>query len=154
MPADSARLAMPPPSTAGKGGTAAMIVLRVVGAALLAVNAGIHANLWNTGYRTIPTIGVLFLLDVIGASLLALAVLLSSRRVLPVVAVAAALFELGTAGGLLLATHISLFGFTESSRATLYEQSLVTELAGTVALAVLAGLALRNARRGASTRRW
>lgn len=154
MPAESARLDVPRPTTPGEGGTAAFVGLRVLGAGLLGVNAGIHAYLWDSGYRTIPTIGPLFVLDVIGASLLVLTVLLSPRRFLPIIAAAGAVLELGTAGGLWLATQHSLFGFMESSRATLYQQSLVTELAGAVVLAVLAGLALHNARGGASTRRW
>ncbi len=155
MPAESARLVgVTRPTTTGKGATVTFVVLRVVGGGLLATNAGIHAYLWQAGYRTIPAIGLLFLLDVIGASVLVIAVLLSPRGIVPVVAAAGALLELGTAGGLLLATRHSLFGFMESSRATLYQQSLVTELAGAVALALLALLAVHNARSGATTRRW
>ena len=35
--------------------------LRVAGAMLLAVSAGIHLDLYLTGYRSIPTIGWLFM---------------------------------------------------------------------------------------------
>ena len=35
----------------------AQLVLRIAGAVLLAVSAGIHLDLYLTGYRKIPTIG-------------------------------------------------------------------------------------------------
>ena len=50
-------------------------MLRVAGAGLLIATAAIHLDLYLTGYRTIPTIGWLFLLQVIVAFGLALAVL-------------------------------------------------------------------------------
>src|SRR5690348_6140699 len=50
------------------------VVLRVVGSGLLIVTAAIHLDLYLTGYRTIPTIGWLFLLQVIAAFGLGLAV--------------------------------------------------------------------------------
>src|SRR6516164_3902270 len=50
--------------------------LRIAGAGLLAASAAIHLDLFLTGYRSIPTIGWLFLLQVITAFALALAVLI------------------------------------------------------------------------------
>ena len=50
------------------------LAARLAGAVLLAVTAGIHLDLYLTGYNNIPTIGWLFLLQVIVALLLALAV--------------------------------------------------------------------------------
>lgn len=134
--------------------TAAVAVLRVAGAGLLATNAGIHAYLWDVGYRSIPTIGTLFLLNAIGASVLTVAVLGAPRRWLPVFAGLGALLELGTVGGLILTTLHGLFGFVESTRATLYWQSAFTEIAGAVVLAALAGLVQRQARGGAPTSWW
>lgn len=138
----------------GVAAGAATVVLRVAGAGLLATNAGIHAYLWNAGYSSISVIGTLFLLDAIGASVLTLAVLAIPRRWLAAVAALGALLELGTVGGLILSTQQSLFGFIESTRATLYWQSVITEVAGAVVLAVLAALAFRRARRGATTSWW
>ncbi len=134
--------------------TTAVTVLRVAGAGLLATNAGIHAYLWDGGYRSIPTIGTLFLLDAIGASVLTVAVLGTPRRLLVAPAALGALLELGTAGGLILSTKHGLFGFVESTRATLYWQSAITEIAGVVVLSALAGLVLRQARGGATTSWW
>lgn len=125
------------------------ISLRVVGAALLGTNAGIHAYLYDVGYRNIPDIGVLFLLDVIGASILTLVVLGAPRRLLILVAALGALFEAGTVSGLLYTTYHVLFDFKESSQATLYWQSVWTEVAGVIVLGVLAIVAYRQTRGGA-----
>jgi hypothetical protein len=54
--------------------------LRLAGAGLLAAAGAIHLDLYLTGYRTIPTIGWLFLLQVIAAFALALAVLVTGSR--------------------------------------------------------------------------
>src|ERR1700755_1617629 len=54
--------------------------LRVAGAILLVVSAGIHLDLYLTGYRSIPTIGWLFLVQVIAAFGLGLGVLVIPRR--------------------------------------------------------------------------
>ena len=56
------------------------LVLRVVGAGLLVATAAIHLDLYLTGYRTIPTIGWLFLLQVISAFGLGAIVLVSDSR--------------------------------------------------------------------------
>ena len=56
------------------------VILRVVGSGLLIATAAIHLDLYLTGYRTIPTIGWLFLLQVIAAFGLGLAVLVIPRR--------------------------------------------------------------------------
>ncbi|MGI8679887.1 MAG: hypothetical protein ACR2LX_14640 [Jatrophihabitans sp.] len=134
--------------------SAAVTALRIAGAGLLATNAGIHAYLWDVGYRSVPTIGTLFLLNATAASVLTVAVLGVPRRWLPVFAALGALLELGTVGGLILTTLHGLFGFVESARATLYWQSAITEIAGAVILAALAGLVWRQARGGATTSWW
>ena len=46
----------------------------IAGAALLVASGAIHLDLYLTGYRTIPTIGWLFLLQVISGFALALAI--------------------------------------------------------------------------------
>jgi plastocyanin len=83
---------------------------RLAGAVLLAVTAGIHLDLYLTGYRHIPTIGPLFLLQIIAAFLLAIAVLLAAG---PLAAGAGAGFAIATLGGYLLTVWIGLFGFQE-----------------------------------------
>jgi len=82
----------------------------IAGAALLIASASIHLDLYLTGYRSIPTIGWLFLLQVISAYLLAVVIAVSRHRL---AAAAGAAFALGTLGGYLLSLKVGLFGFTE-----------------------------------------
>ena len=92
------------------------IIVRVAGSGLLIATAAIHLDLYLTGYRTIPTIGWLFLLQVIAAFGLGLAVLAIPRRLVTssrLAAAAGAGFALATLGGYLLSVWIGLFGFKE-----------------------------------------
>ena len=101
---------------------------------LLAVSAGIHLDLYLTGYRSIPTIGWLFLLQVIVGFVLAAAVLASRSRL---AAVAGAGFVLSTLGGYLLSVWIGLFGFKEV-RTTAGIAAGLIEVAAFAALALAA----------------
>jgi hypothetical protein len=108
--------------------------LRLAGAGLLVVTGAIHLDLYLTGYRSIPVIGGLFLLQVIAAFGLAAAVLVSGSRL---VALAGAGFVLSTLGGYLLSLWVGLFGFMEI-RTTAGIVAGVIEVAAFAALAMLA----------------
>jgi hypothetical protein len=108
--------------------------LRVAGAALLAVTGAIHLDLYLTGYRSIPVIGWLFLLQVIAAFGLAAVLLVFGSRL---AAAVGAGFVLSTLGGYLLSVWIGLFGFKEI-RTTAGIVAGVIEVAAFAALAVLA----------------
>jgi len=84
--------------------------LRVAGALLLLVSACIHLALYLTGYRAIPTIGWLFLVQFIVAFVLAAGALVTHSRL---VAIAGAALALSTLGAYLLAVRIGLFGYKE-----------------------------------------
>jgi predicted lipoprotein with Yx(FWY)xxD motif len=112
--------------------------LRVAGAGLLLATGAIHLDLYLTGYRTIPTIGWLFLLQVIAAFFLGVVVGLVGSRI---AAVLGALFALSTLGGYLLTIWFGLFGFREV-RTTAGIVAGVIEVA---AFAVLAAMALAPA---------
>jgi predicted lipoprotein with Yx(FWY)xxD motif len=86
------------------------LMLRVGGAGLLIATAAIHLDLYLTGYRTIPTIGWLFLLQIITGFVLAALVLATGDRL---IAAAGALFALSTLGGFLISVQFGLFGFKE-----------------------------------------
>ena len=86
------------------------LVLRVIGAGLLVATGAIHLDLYLTGYRTIPTIGWLFLLQIITAFGLGLIVLPLRGRL---AAAAGAGFAVATLGGYLLSLRVGLFGFRE-----------------------------------------
>ena len=116
------------------------VILRVAGSGLLIATAAIHLDLYLTGYRTIPTIGWLFLLQVIAAFGLALAVLAIPRRLVTVSRLAAAAgagFALATLGGYLLSVWTGLFGFKEVRTGAGIAAGLV-EVAAFVVLAALA----------------
>jgi len=116
------------------------VMLRVAGSGLLIATGAIHLDLYLTGYRSIPTIGWLFLLQVIAAFGLALAVLTIPSRLTIAIRLAAAAgagFALATLGGYLLSVWIGLFGFTEV-RTTAGIVAGVVEVTAFVALAALA----------------
>jgi predicted lipoprotein with Yx(FWY)xxD motif len=116
------------------------VVLRVAGAGLLIATGAIHLDLYVTGYRTIPTIGWLFLLQLIAAFALGLAVLAIPARLViasRLAAAAGAVFALATLGGYLLTVSIGLFGFKEV-RTTAGIVAGVVEVAAFVVLAALA----------------
>jgi predicted lipoprotein with Yx(FWY)xxD motif len=110
--------------------------LRLAGGGLLAATGAVHLDLYLTGYRSIPVIGWLFLLQVISAFVLAAAMLASGSRL---AAAAGAGFSLSTLGGYLLSVRIGLFGFTEV-RTTAGIIAGVIEVAAFAALAALAAV--------------
>jgi hypothetical protein len=99
-----------PDGRAGSPGRAITAGLRVTGAGLLIAAAAIHLDLYLTGYRSIPVIGGLFLLQVIAGFLAGVTVLITGSRL---AAAAGAVFALATLGGYLLSVWAGLFGFTE-----------------------------------------
>ena len=110
------------------------LALRVAGAGLLFAAGGIHLDLYLTGFRNLPTIGWLFLFQVIAAFALALAVLITGSRL---AAAAGALFALATLGGYLLSLWVGLFGFKEV-RTTAGIVAGVIEVAAAAVLGLLA----------------
>src|ERR1700747_1013431 len=115
-------------------------ILRVAGSGLLIATGAIHLDLYLTGYRTIPTIGWLFLLQVIAAFGLGLAVLaIPSRFAIArrLAAAAGAVFALATLGGYLLSIWTGLFGFKEVRTTA----GIVAGVIDVAAFAVLAALA-------------
>ena len=133
------------------GRASLIVLLRVAGAGLLIATGAIHLDLYLTGYRTIPTIGWLFLLQVIAAFGLGLTVLAVGRPALAgrLAAAAGAGFALATLGGYLLTVWAGLFGFKEV-RTTAGIVAGVIEVA---AFAVLAALALAPTRADPTTAR-
>ena len=113
----------------------------IAGAALLVASGSIHLDLYLTGYRSIPTIGWLFLLQVIAAYVLAVAILVTGHRL---AAAAGAAFALGTLGGYLLSLKVGLFGFTEV-RTTAGIVAGIIDVAAFAALAIAALTALTTA---------
>ena len=120
-------------------------LLRLTGAGLIAASAAMHLDLYLTGFRTIPTIGPLFLFQVIVGFALALAIVAApftplTRRpgIDAAIAVAGAGYAIATLGGYLLSLWVGLFGFHEI-RSTAGTVAGILEIA---AFGVLLGLAV------------
>jgi predicted lipoprotein with Yx(FWY)xxD motif len=112
--------------------------LGIAGAALLVASGAIHLDLYLTGYRTIPTIGPLFLLQVIAAFVLAAAILVTGNWVAEA---SGALFAVSVLGGYLLSLWVGLFGFTEVRTAAGIWAGLIDVAAfATLAIAAAPGL--------------
>ena len=106
------------------------VALRVVIGGLAGAIAGIHLNLWSSyGYRHIPTIGALFMLNAIGGAVLALANLTLPRRVVPWAWLGTAGFAMATLVALLVSLNGKLFGFAETTSAPLVAPSIGLEAA-------------------------
>ena len=127
-----------PTVTSRRPATGLVWVLRILGAALLAVMGWIHLDLWLEGYRSIDVIGPAFLLNVIAGFGLTMLLLVVPRALLPCVAALGALTALGTLAGLIIATTVGLFGFVETTAASLWWESFWVEVAAVVVLTALA----------------
>jgi len=126
-----------PSSRGGPRGAVANAVF-AVGSALLVWSSYIHFHLWlSGGYRHIPTIGDLFLLQAILGTLIALGALITRRIWF---ALLAAGFALSTLVGFLLSVNIGLFGFRDSASAPFAHEAFILEIGSAVAYLVAAAL--------------
>jgi hypothetical protein len=111
---------------------------QLLGAGLTAAMGWIHLRLWLDGYQEIPVIGPLFLLNVIGAALLAVGLLAAPARLRGVTAAVAAGFTATTLAALLISLTVGLFGLHESLHTPLVAPTLIVESAGVVVLTLTA----------------
>jgi predicted lipoprotein with Yx(FWY)xxD motif len=110
--------------------------LQAAGALLLAVSGAVHLVLYLTGYRSIPVIGWLFLVQVVVAFILAVAVLVTHSWL---AAAGSAGFALSTLAAYLLAVLTGLFGFREiRTRAGIAAGLIEVAAFGVLALAAIA----------------
>ena len=121
-----------------KNGTRSLpgLVAFVGGGALVLWSAYIHFHLWQSvGYKHLPTIGPLFLLQWIGGAVVGLAILVVRRLW---IALAGIGFAVSTMVGFLLSTELSkgLFNFKESWSAPYAHEAFYVEIAVIVVLAV------------------
>ena len=113
----------------------------IVGGALLIWSAFIHFHLWSEtdGYRTIATIGPLFLLQSIAGLVIGIGVVAVRRRWAAVIGVG---FALSTIAGFLLSVAVGLFGFKDSWLAPFAKEAFTVELLAVVVLIAAAVLCL------------
>ena len=110
----------------------------LLGGGLLVWSAAIHYHLWSEpdGYRSIATIGPLFLLQSIAGLVVGVGVVLVRRLWAAVIGIGFAL--LTVAGFVVTVTH-GLFGFKDSWLAPFAQQAFVIEVVA-AALLVIAGV--------------
>lgn len=135
-----------PPHTRSTGSVShrTLMVWRLLSALSLLVMGAIHLYLVFHGVGGL--LGKLFVLNVAGALVLAIAIIVPRRGLLPLAAVLSLLFLAGTLLALVLALTVGLFGIHEVLSFTLVPTTLVVESIGTVILAVTVALALRSRR--------
>ena len=114
------------------------------GAAMTAWSAGIQLHLWQQGYRHIPTIGPLFVVQgVVGLTITAAA--LASRR--GVIAFAGAVYLAATSTGLLLSATVGVFNFHDGLDAPYAGLSLTVQLVGSALFGLVVVASLREGHR-------
>ena len=130
-------LAKPGLVTKPKGATATAAFF--AGGLLVIWLSYIHFHLWQDGYRHIPTIGPLFLVQSIGGLLIGLLVISVHRVWSAVVGIG---FALATMAGFLISVEHGLFGFTDSWAAPFAGLAFTVEIVTAVVLAVSAVVCL------------
>jgi len=123
-----------------------LMAWRLLSAIMLLVMGGIHLYLVLDGVG--GTLGMLFVLNAVGALVLAIAIMVLRGQLLALAAVLSLLFMVGTLLSLILALTVGLFGIHEVMSFKLVPTTLVVESIGTIILAITVAMALR-ARRAA-----
>jgi hypothetical protein len=112
-----------------------------VGGLLLVCSAYIHFHLWNetNGYRSVPTIGPLFLLQSITGLVIGVGVVAARRLWAALIGIG---FALTTMAGFLISVAHGLFGFKDSWVAPFAKEAFTIEVVAAVVLAIAAALCL------------
>jgi hypothetical protein len=137
----SALLLRQVPGAATPAARVAAVASIVFGAAMIAVSAVIHLHLWLIGYRHIHLIGPAFLFQSISGLALAAALIGFPRLVTVLAGVG---FCGGSVVALLLSATVGFLGLHDGLNVPWAGWSLVSELAGFVALLAAAALVLRR----------
>ena len=117
------------------------MIARFLGTALTAAMGLIHGWLWFQGYREIPVIGTLFLINAGCSTALVAALLTVPARLRRAIAVLAALFTAQTLAALIVSLTVGLFGVHESLQTPLVPTTLIVESLGVLVLGLTALLA-------------
>lgn len=109
-------------------------LVRLPAAALLLLGGFVHLQVWQDGYRAIPNIGPLFLVNVAASTLIAVALVLRPSRWVAVLGVGLALASLSA---LVMSRTVGLLGFTERVWTDDAFRTVAAEVGATVAIALL-----------------
>ncbi len=118
--------------------------LRILGAVALLVSGAVHLQQYlGAGYRNIPTIGTLFLLNAIAAGIVGLAILLRASALLVLLGVAIAV---GALVSLIVSLSTPIFGFMETQTNLPVSVALASEAAAILLLGASLGQLRRSGR--------
>jgi hypothetical protein len=119
-----------------------VLALVAAGAVTIVVSAVVHLYLWGKadGYRAVPTVGPLFLIQAIVGCILGPTILLARRVYATAVG---AIYMALSIGGLYLSMHGGLFGYQETLDAPYVKLSLIVEVIGLIATILVAALEFR-----------
>jgi hypothetical protein len=121
-----------------------LMAWRLLSAIMLLVMGGIHLYLVLDGVG--GTLGTLFVLNAVGALVLAIAIMVLRGQLLALATVLSLLFMVGTLLALILALTVGLFGIHEVMSFKLVPTTLVVESIGTIILAITVAMTLRARR--------
>src|SRR5438270_5373702 len=102
-------------------------VTRVLAAACVGAVGAVHLHLYQDGFSAVPTIGRLFLANVVAGACIAVMLLVDRRRW--IWAALAAAYCIGTLGSFLWSVQFGLFGYQETLRGTWQERAAAIEIA-------------------------
>jgi len=121
-----------------------VLVLGAAGAATIVASAVVHLYLWGKedGYRAVPTVGPLFLLQGIAGCLLGPAMIIFRRVITDAVG---AVYMAMSLGALYLSINGGIFGFDETLNAPWVKFSLVDEIVGLAACLAAAAITVAKA---------
>lgn len=109
-------------------------VARLMAAGLVVVGGVVHLSLWRGGYRGIPAIGPLFLVNVVVSGLIAARLLFGGGRLTVIAGMAVAA---GSLVALVLSRTVGLLGFMEATWTPRAAQAVAAEVGAVVSLALV-----------------
>jgi hypothetical protein len=118
-------------------------VLCVIDAGLLVASGVIHLHFWDIAYRHVATLGPLFLVQLIAAFVVAVALVVTRKLIM---VAAAFLLMGGTIIGFILVRTVGLFGFKLTFTSGLAATVLVIEAVAVVLTAITAWVISRRER--------
>jgi hypothetical protein len=134
--------------------------MRFSGALAILAVGGVHLQQYiGAGYRTIPTVGTLFLLNAVASAIVGIGLLAPIERLSParradaaigMLALAAVAIAVGSLVALFISESGTLFGFSESGYSTPIVVAIIAEA---VAIALLGPVAAVSLARSVSRRR-
>jgi multisubunit Na+/H+ antiporter MnhG subunit len=134
-----------------------MKIMRRLGALTLLVVGGVHLQQYLAGYKDVPTIGALFLLNAIGAAVVAIGLLMPLERVLGgrradlaagLLSTLGAMIAVGALAALFISESQPLFGFMEDGYSNAIVIAIVSEAITAILLLPVAATAMRRAASG------